>query len=74
MNLFESILKKASPIQNPVENFMSGFTQTQPQQQAPQPKPSFIPQANAGEPIVSDKEIEEMIKQGATDKEIEIIV
>lgn len=26
MNLFESILQKASPIQNPVQNFMSGFT------------------------------------------------
>lgn len=26
MNLFDSILQKASPIQNPVQNFMSGFT------------------------------------------------
>lgn len=74
MNLIESILKKASPIQNPVENFMSWFTPAQPKVQQQAPKPSFIPQANAGEPLVSDKEIEEMIKQGATDDEIEMIV
>lgn len=42
--------------------------------QAPNTSKFWIPQANAWEPLVSDDEISKMIKSGATDKEIEMMV
>lgn len=62
MNLFQNILNKVAP--DPKSTFLSGFTPSTPQAQKPQSQTvNFIPKANAGEPLVSDQEIDEMIKQ-----------
>lgn len=73
MNLFQNILNKVAP--DPKSTFLSGFTPSTPQAQKPQSQTvNFIPKANAGEPLVSDQEIDEMIKQWASDSEIEMII
>lgn len=75
MNLFSSILKKTAPkIPNPRDQFLVGFEKAPNVIQQPESKFSFIPNANAWEPIVSDDEIMQMIQKWATDEEIKILV
>lgn len=58
-----------SPIAPRTQNYK------QPAPQISQPtQSSFILQANAWQPLVSDDEIDQMIKQGATDNEIESMI
>lgn len=78
-NLFESIIKSPFSIptyQPNVQKAPLNFQQSQPTQKIQQApvESSIIPQASAWEPLVSDVEIEQMIKAGATDDEIVTIV
>lgn len=56
MNLFESILKKTSPIQNPVENFMSWFTPTKPTVQQATSTPTQPVQQNQKPTLFADEQ------------------
>lgn len=81
MNLFDTILNQwIGKTIDPLGTFLAGKKEqkTQPTTNSylspSSGGSSFIPQAKAWQPLVSDEEIMQMIKEWADDKEIEILV